>query len=124
MSSKEIPKLYILVRQDLPPISTGKYMVHVGHICSNLIYLGYQYDDIRKWMEYNHPIIILSVKNILEMNKYIKRWNEMYNRQAIVIPDAGFYEVQKGLVIMCGIGVMYEQDAKDIGLKRLSLYKG
>ena len=126
MDYNDVLKLYILVRKDID-VSIGKLMVHVGHICSNLIYrkLGKMSYFVYTWMQNDHPIIILSVKSLIQMDNYIKKWNiSRQNRPTIVIPDAGYYEVPEGTVLMCGLGLMRQEEAKELGLKRLQLYKG
>ena len=117
-------KLYILVRTDID-VSIGKLMVHVGHICTNIAYGWKDWWFIRDWIDRNqHTIIILKVKNLTEIRKYYNKWKKGFpNKPAVMIRDAGFYEVEKGTILMCGIGPIYESEAKEIGLDKLSLYK-
>lgn len=115
-------KLYILVRDDLD-VSIGKLMVHVGHICTKIVYYYSRNRFIEVWMDDFHRIIILKVKNLDELKKYYYRWWDKHNRSSVMIEDAGFYEVPKGTILMCGIGPIFENEAKNLGLKKLRLFK-
>lgn len=115
-------KLYILIRSDLD-VSVGKLMVHVGHICTQIVYNYSTNRFIKTWFDDFHRIIILSVKNLDELTKYYYKWWAKPNRSSVMIKDAGFYEVPKGTILMCGIGPIFENEAKELGLNKLSLYK-
>ena len=115
-------KLYILIRKDIN-VSVGKLMVHVGHVCTSL---AFDYGDIYEYEEWfdtgiTQTKIILSVKNLQQLKKYIEKAKSLELPNEI-IADTGFYEVDAGTIIL-GCILCRESEAKEIGLKRLSLFK-
>lgn len=100
-------------------------MVHIGHVFTKLIYNNSTYYRIRKWVEKNqHTIIILKVKDLKELKDYYDRWDSCgFNKAKVMVEDAGFYELEKGTIVMCGIGPLSKEEAKELHLNKLSLYK-
>lgn len=111
-------KLYIVVRTDVE-FSRGKLMVHAGHISAELCH--HTHWQITDWYCNDQPKIVLNGKDITFIEKLQNKTKEL-GIIFICVKDAGFYEVEKGTVLMCGIFCTEEQ-AKELGLKKLRLYK-
>jgi len=118
-------KLYILVRTD-KSYSVGKLLVHSSHVGSELVYkyLGSSSGcKINSWiLDHFQTKIILSVPHLATLDEYNKHALNMKLCTAFV-PDAGFYEVEEGEILMCGI-LCDDDQAKELGLNKLKLYKG
>lgn len=113
-------KLYIIVRIDRE-FSRGKLMVHVGHICTNFTWYNRDKVEFLNWKKNNQVKIILKGKDVAYFYELI---DECIERKIIfeMVLDKGFYEVEPNTEIVLGI-FCTEAQAKELGLKRLSLFK-
>ena len=115
--------MYIIVRTD-KKYSAGKIMVHIAHNSLSCI-LDFNIscsDIINDWYTEDQTKIILSVKDLDKLLFYYKKARES-GCPAIYIEDMGFYEVPVGEIIACAI-LCTDEEAIEIGLKNLRLYKG
>ena len=117
-------KLYVLIRTDIN-VSIGKLLVHIGHVFTKIIYNNSTYWRVRKWVEKDqHTIIILKTKDLKELKDYYDRWDSgEFHKAKVMIEDTGFYELEKRTIIMCGIGPLSKEEAKELRLNKLSLYR-
>lgn len=128
-------RFYIVVRTDVE-FSKGKMMVHTGHLCSKMAsdvlfethkeYEDYldQFERYTNWYGDGTTQTKIVLKEFgLEdiMYWYAKAIENHF--LAYCIEDAGFYEVEKGTVLMVGIGPISKDEAREIGLDKLKLYK-
>jgi len=124
MSSKENRelRLYVLIRSDLQ-CSIGKLLVHIGHVCSELTMNFHESELVKDWYWNNAQTkIILKVNTLKELDFYYKKSDEMIHSIRIKIADEGFYELQKGTIVCCGI-LCSKEEAIDKGLNKLRLWK-
>jgi len=113
-------KLYIVVRTD-QEFSRGKLMVHSSHIGTNLAFRLHGYEIFDEWYKNGQIKIVLKGKGEKHL---VDLMEKAFNLRCIyiVIEDIGLYETDPDTLIMIGIFATEEQ-AKQIGLKKLSLYK-
>lgn len=126
-------KLYILVRKDLN-CSVGKLCVHVGHTCSTMVFkhmdrvirsIFYDKDINKRFNDwYNdgkeQTKILLGVENLKELKKYYDKSTNIFK---CYIEDAGYYEVPKGTIVCCCVGILTDKEAEGLGLKKIKLFK-
>jgi len=130
-------KQYILIRTD-EEFSRGKLMVHAAHnSCTALLYefqrgkgVWEDHPRIMQWFNSGkcQAKIILQVKNEKELKKWVAKVHEfnkscVFNIPIAIIKDGGAYEVDTDTIIGCAIGPLLPSEAKDLGLKRLRLFK-
>ena len=107
----------------------GKAMAHIGHVCVNLItnYLLQDYESMLhsiydEWLcEYNQTKVIIGVKDqkeLLELLDQFSKIKEDYNFYIETIQDIHTKEYY-----CVAIGIISDEDAEEIGLKKLKLYK-
>lgn len=121
-------KMYILIRTD-KKYSAGKICVHVAHHNSLTAILKFStytnplcFDIIKKWYDDGQTKIILSVDNLTKMQSFYNKAIDI-KCSCSMIEDLGLYEVPAGEIIACAI-LCSDDNAKQLGLKKLSLYKG
>jgi len=128
-------RFYIIVRTDVA-FSIGKLLVHVGHLCSKLasdFLFELEKDDetyldlLKRYTTWygngtTQTKIVLKEYGLEDVMYYYEKAKQK-KFPAYCIEDAGFYEVEKGTVLMVGIGPISKEEAKEIGLDTLKLYK-
>ncbi len=72
-----------------------------------------QSDKIKEWYNDGQTKIILSTTSL---EKYTKQANDN-NIKVFIVPDLGFYEVEKGEILMIGISPVTEDEAENVGLR-------
>lgn len=124
-------KFYILIRKDVY-VSIGKIMVHVGHLCTAMAWHRLCHDDrpdLRKkfsdwYFNSNQTKIILEVRDFEEMMQYRDIARMKHAFMTWQVNDAGYTaELKKGQVIMLGIEPLNNEEAKKVGLDKLSIYR-
>lgn len=101
-------------------------MVHCGHASSTIV-RDYQNSlkgtVINQWyIDGDQTKIVLSVRDLVDLHKY-HQIALSKGICAVFVADKGYYEVPEGEILMCGI-LCSDEQAEEIGLKKLKLYKG
>jgi len=112
----DVLKLYILARKDAP---IGKVMAHVGHVCCLIMQKRLIIND---WINnYDQTKIILEVKNedeLIEFNNTKLLSNIPFYKYTTIS------DVHTNEIYCLAIGPLTNEEAKELGLKRLKLYRG
>jgi len=115
-------KQYILVLKKYRDVSKGKFGAHCAHASlAASLKEGVTSERFTIWYEGNDQTKILkAVKNLSKLNGMIKKALEL-GVSASIIPDNGASgEVPKGTVLMGAIGPITEEEAKQLGILKLS----
>ena len=112
-------KVYILIRNDLE-LTIGKILAHIGHI---FYILGSKYSNdglLKEWEKEDQTKIMLSASS-----KEIDTICEKLPQDTIIITieDAGRSGNVKGEKICYLIGPISDEIAKEVGIKKLPLFR-
>ncbi len=120
-------KQYILVRTD-KKFPIGKIMAHCSHNAVRNLYDNMYHEDMtmRHWIWYNEndtTTIVLdgrSIHNIETIIDKTKLLEDVYNEG---IPTSFIEDITLKEKICAVIGPVSDEEAKELGLKKLRLYK-
>lgn len=94
-------KQVILVRQDLK-LPKGKLATQVAHASVSCV-LKSDKNNISKWVNEGMPKIVLKVRDIIELRRYILKARS-FSLITALIKDAGRTTVKPGTITCLGIG--------------------
>ena len=94
-------KQAILVRQDLK-LPKGKMSAQVAHASVETM-MNAKRSIVNKWMKEGMGKVVLKVKNLTELKKYVSQADKLGIATAI-IKDAGHTVVKPGTVTCAGLG--------------------
>ena len=94
-------KQAILVRQDLK-LAKGKMSAQVAHASVEAMFIAKK-TVVNKWMKEGMGKVVLKVKNLAELKKYVDKATKLKLPTAM-IRDAGHTAVKPGTITCAGIG--------------------
>jgi len=128
MSNVKYKQYIIVIKPKIEKVSQAKFGVHCAHASFSAYLYSHQWsidDRCDVWYhENNQTKIIKEIKTEQKLNNIMKKAEEQLLPHA-TIPDAGFTaELEEGEIIMGCVGPITEQEARELGVWRLSNYKG
>jgi PTH2 family peptidyl-tRNA hydrolase len=118
------PRMYMLVRTDIPGMTLSKALGQAGHAILNAWYKCFKTDPVRAETYVNHDgqgKVALRAKNLEVIEKAITKAEEL-GIPYYMVQDAGRTCIDPGTVTMLGLGPTTKREADPI-VKRLQLLK-